>query len=112
MIELNDKIKKAIDRRLDLEIEYVNNSGVFSVRIISDLKYSEQLGNGYIEAFCHNRNETRLFKISNIYNAKIIENDLNKSIQFFEKSPKENIEIYKFNPNKKIFNLFGKDYNQ
>lgn len=59
-------IAEAIKSGKTVKIKYVKYSGEISERTISDIKPSEEFGEGYISAFCHLRNETRTFKISRI----------------------------------------------
>ena len=37
-----------------------------SIRTISNIKYSDEFGNDYIDCYCHKRQERRTFKISRI----------------------------------------------
>ncbi len=71
MTAIEKLIKKAIDDGLSLTIEYSSYSHENSRRVISEIKNSAEYGKGYIEAFCHLRNERRTFKISRIVNATI-----------------------------------------
>lgn len=59
-------IEKAIAERKSITIKYIKYGGEISVRELSDLKYSDEFGNAYIEGFCHLRHERRTFKISRI----------------------------------------------
>ena len=109
-----DDINKAINTGATVEIEYTKNDGTSSVRKLSDLSYSDDYGDSYISAFCHLRQEERTFKISRI-----------KSIRFLsggdamEQGPVQSVLInpvnsdapYHFNASKRIFKLYGEDYN-
>lgn len=59
-------IDDAIINGKSITIKYVKYSGEISKRTISDLEYSEEFGDDYIEGFCHLRQERRTFKISRI----------------------------------------------
>lgn len=63
---ISEYIAEAIKSGKTAKIKYVKYSGEISERTISDIKPSEEFGEGYISAFCHLRNETRTFKISRI----------------------------------------------
>ena len=63
---ISEYIAEAIKSGKTVKIKYVKYSGEISERTISDIKPSEEFGEGYISAFCHLRNETRTFKISRI----------------------------------------------
>lgn len=107
-------IKNAVDQNLNLEIEYEKDSGERSVRQLSDVQYSDEYGSGYthISAFCHVRKEDRTFKIDRIRNAVIINNNGNNSSQAIAIQSINFPKDYKFNPNKKIYRLYGKDYDK
>ena len=63
---ISEYIAEAIKSGKTVKIKYVKYFGEISERTISDIKPSEEFGEGYISAFCHLRNETRTFKISRI----------------------------------------------
>lgn len=109
-----DDIKKAINTGSTIEIEYTKNDGTSSVRKLSDVNLSDEYGNMYISAFCHLRNEERTFKISRIKKVVFLNNGdsgESKSLQSILIAPKNNQMPYRFNPNKKIYKLYGEDYN-
>ena len=66
MLTIKEYITKAIHTKLGITIKYMNNDGDASVRKLSDLEFSDELGDDYIKAFCHLRKEYRTFKISRI----------------------------------------------
>lgn len=72
MNKIEKLLKEAISGGLTLEIEYSKQSGISSRRIISEIEYSTEYGNEYIEAFCHLRKERRTFKISRIDSARTL----------------------------------------
>ena len=59
-------IDEAIQQGNSITIEYVKYNGEISKRKISDLRYSDEFGDEYIEGYCHLREERRTFKISRI----------------------------------------------
>ncbi len=59
-------IEEAIQNGKSITIEYEKYGGELSTRTLSDIHYSDEFGEGYIEGFCHLRNERRTFKISRI----------------------------------------------
>lgn len=61
-------IDNAILKGEAVTIKYIKYSGECSTRMISDIHYSNEYGEGddYIEAYCHKRQERRTFKISRI----------------------------------------------
>ena len=95
-------IRRAIDECLTLEIEYAKNSFEKSSRVISNIKNSQEYGFGYISAFCHMKKEERTFKISRIFDARIVTNSNGGTVksQF----------NYEFDASKPIFNLYGEEY--
>lgn len=107
-LEVLNIIQQAVEEHLALEIEYVKYSGESSRRQLSDVHYSEEYGTDYIEALCHSRNEYRTFKIERIRNARLIfEDDITSSPVHSQSISPD----YQFNPRKRIFKLYGKDYN-
>ena len=106
--EVQSAIARAVEQQLALEIDYVKYSGESSRRQLSDIHYSEEYGTDYIEALCHSRNEYRTFKIERIRNARLIaEDDITSSPVHSQTISPD----YQFNPRKRIFKLYGKDYN-
>lgn len=74
----------AIRNGKTVTIKYVKREGEYSTRMISDIHYSNEYGNGddYIDAYCHKRHERRTFKIS-----RIIEIDgITNTSTFFQKN--------------------------
>ena len=68
-MNIKEYIDKAIREQLTITIKYVKYEGEISTRTISDLNYSDEFGDEYIECYCHLRNERRTFKISRIMEA-------------------------------------------
>lgn len=92
-------IKRAIDDKLTLEIDYVDYHDEMSSRIISNVTISEEFGISHISAYCHKREANRTFKIDRIVNARIV-----------PKTDFKQIKNYIFNADKHIFNLYGDEY--
>lgn len=59
-------IEDAIQNGKSVTIKYEKYGGELSTRTLSDIHYSDEFGEEYIEGFCHLRNERRTFKISRI----------------------------------------------
>ena len=59
-------IEEAIQNGKSVTIKYEQYGGELSTRTLSDIHYSDEFGEEYIEGFCHLRNERRTFKISRI----------------------------------------------
>ena len=59
-------IEEAIQNGKSVTIKYEKYGGELSTRTLSDIHYSDEFGDEYIEGFCHLRNERRTFKISRI----------------------------------------------
>tara|TARA_B110000196_G_scaffold278490_1_gene257569 strand:- start:407 stop:676 length:270 start_codon:yes stop_codon:yes gene_type:complete len=56
----------------DYEIEYEDNKGIRTKRIISPIRQFDYRGLQYLEAYCHMRKENRSFKLEGIkYNVKL-----------------------------------------
>lgn len=100
-ITINEIIRRAIDDRLTLEIDYIKNGYEYSTRTISEITESDEYGHGYISAFCHMRNEQRTFKIDRIRDARIVTSQRRKVM------PNLN---YEFDASKPIFKLYGEQY--
>lgn len=93
---------QSMNDSLKLEIDYISNKFEKSTRIISDISVSEKYGIGFIDAYCHLREEMRTFNISHIEDARIVTSAKRKSArQTFN---------YEFDPSKPIFNLYGEEY--
>lgn len=105
-----DDIKKAIDTGATIEIEYTKPDGTSSVRKLSEVAFSSSYGPTYIEAFCHMRNGTRTFKIGRISKVTFL-NKQNSSNGPVLIMPTNSNLPYQFNGNKRIFKLYGEDYN-
>lgn len=63
---IREYIDEAIRTGKTVTIRYIKYGGEYSVRQISDIQYSGEFGDDYIQAFCHKRQENRTFKISRI----------------------------------------------
>lgn len=110
---IND-IQKAIDTGATIEIGYTKNDGTTSVRKLSDVEYSDEYGRTYISAFCHMRKEQRTFKISRISYVTFLSGgdaDESSSQEAVLIRPINSNIPYVFNPRKRIFPLYGEDYN-
>lgn len=59
-------INNAIVEDKTITIKYQKYDGTVSSRVISNISYSAEYGDDYIEAYCHLRHEKRTFKISRI----------------------------------------------
>ena len=57
-------IDNAIRTGKTVTIKYIKFEGEYSVRQISDIQYSSEFGDDYIDAFCHKRQERRTFRLS------------------------------------------------
>lgn len=71
---IREYIDDAIRNKKTVTIKYIKYEGEFSIREISDIQYSDEFGNDYIQAFCHKRQEMRTFKISRILSVDDISN--------------------------------------
>jgi len=110
---LND-IQEAIDTGATIEIEYTKYGGDYSIRKLSDVEYSSGRGNSYIEAFCHLRHERRTFKIDRISRVTFLSgghDEEDSSVQSAIITPMNQDVPYHFDPSKRIFNLYGNNYN-
>lgn len=65
-MNLKEYLDNAIRTGKTITIKYSKYDGEQSVRQISNIQYSDEFGENYIEAFCHKRQENRTFKISRI----------------------------------------------
>lgn len=109
---IKDYIKRAINTGATIEIEYDNNNGISSQRRLSNICYSEKYGCSYISAFCHVRQDERTFKIERIKSISFINEIKTENIKSkFTPNTSDSTKDYVFNENKKIYNLFGIDYN-
>lgn len=70
MLDIDNLINSAIENGWSLVIKYRKYSGEVSVRKISDIYYSDEFGEEYIDAYCHKREERRTFKINRILAAE------------------------------------------
>ncbi len=112
--EIYTLIQEAIDTGATIEIVYSNYGGEQSIRKLSDVEYSEEYGNTHITAFCHKRHERRTFKIDRIERVTFLSGgyaEEDNSAQSAIITPMNQDIPYRFNPNKRIFNLYGEDYN-
>lgn len=99
------QIQQAIENGYMIEIAYTKFDDTSSIRVLSDIEYSLEYGSTHISAFCHTRQEQRTFKISRISSVRVIDNTVSSS-----KVPSQTIDVnkpYVFNPNKRIFKLYG-----
>ncbi len=71
---IREYIDNAIKNGKTVTIKYIKYEGTFSTRKISDIQYSDEFGDDYIQAFCHKRQEMRTFKISRILSVDDISN--------------------------------------
>lgn len=110
-----DDINKAISTGSVIEIKYTKSDGSSSVRKLSDVEYSREYGESYISAFCHMRQERRTFKINRITSVVFLSGDEEVCDTPVQQEPINHessaATTYPFNPNKRIFNLYGEDYN-
>ena len=106
-----DDIQRAIDTGAIIEIAYTKYDGTASIRRLSDIQYSDEYGNTHIEAFCHLRNERRSFKISRISKLTFVGSQDATSEQAALINPTNVKMPYRFNRCKRIFALYGVDYN-
>jgi len=93
-------INQAILEGADIEISYTKFDGTTSKRILSDVHYSKVYSNTHIEGYCHIREERRTFKIDRISSVRIVK-------QTDDNDNAKKSSEYHFNPNKRIFNLYG-----
>lgn len=63
---VKEYITKAIRENKSITIKYRKFDGSISTRRLSNVEYSDEFGDDYIQAYCHLRNENRTFKISRI----------------------------------------------
>lgn len=63
---VKEYITKAIQENKSITIKYRKFDGSISTRRLSNVEYSDEFGDDYIQAYCHLRNENRTFKISRI----------------------------------------------
>lgn len=101
-ITIDAIIRRAIEDKLTLEIEYAKSDYDKSWRTISEVTISDEYGVGYISAFCHMRQDNRTFKISRIVDARIVSNS--------SKRTSKQLCNYEFDASKPIFNLYGEEY--
>lgn len=109
-----DDINEAIKTGATIEIEYTKGDGTSSIRKLSDVQFSEEYGDMYISAFCHMRQEQRTFKISRIKKVIFLSGgnaDEEQSLQSVLINPTNSHVPYRFNANKRIYKLYGEDYN-
>lgn len=113
LIDIQNTIRKAVEENLNIEIEYEKSSGEYSVRKLSDVQYSDEFGTGFshISAFCLMRNEERTFRIDRIKSIAIEDKDEEELTQSIIGKSINSSSKYQFNPNKKIFNLYGRNFN-
>lgn len=70
--EILSTIEEAIDNECDIFIEYTNRYNNDSEGIITDIKYSPEYGEHYIDAWYEPISEYRTFKISRINSAELV----------------------------------------
>jgi predicted DNA-binding transcriptional regulator YafY len=67
-------LRQAINNNKSIEINYLNNKGEQTLRILSQIIFSGQYNKeSHIKAFCHFRNEERTFSVNNITGIKILD---------------------------------------
>lgn len=71
---IKEYLDTAIRTGKSVTIKYIKYEGEYSVRTISNIQYSDEYGDDYIQAFCHKRQENRTFKISRILSVDDITN--------------------------------------
>ena len=71
---IREYLDAAIRTGKSVTIKYIKYEGEYSVRTISNIQYSDEYGDDYIQAFCHKRQEKRTFKISRILSVDDITN--------------------------------------
>lgn len=64
--ELFQTIKENILQKKQIQIEYANSTGELSTRNIEPIKLIFRFKNWYLHAYCHKRNDYRLFKLKRI----------------------------------------------
>lgn len=64
--ELFQTIKENILQKNQIQIEYANSNGELSTRTIEPIKLIFRFKNWYLYAYCHKRNDYRLFKLNRI----------------------------------------------
>lgn len=109
-----DDIQKAIDTGATIEIDYTKGDGTKSTRKLSDVEFSDEYGDSCISAFCHMRKELRTFKISRISRVVFLSSgdaDKSSTHEVMLSRPVHSNEPYTFNSKKKIFLLYGENYN-
>jgi predicted DNA-binding transcriptional regulator YafY len=110
MSVIND-INKAISQHLTIEIVYEKSDGSTSNRRVGNLCISQKYPN-CIDGFCYFRKEIRTFRIDRIRSVQFVEDSTLESINSCSKQRPTLKRNYQFDPNKSIFKLYGKDYNQ
>lgn len=117
-------IEEAIQNGKSVTIKYEKYGGELSTRTLSDIHYSDEFGEEYIEGFCHLRNERRTFKISRIrevdgikaitytsaigknksaYNPNVFSTNTSaQSTSYRENSPRTNSSFNRTQPNNPI----------
>lgn len=106
-----DDIQRAIDTGAIIEIAYTKYDGTASVRRLSEVQYSDEFGRTHIQAYCHKRNEQRTFKISRISRVTFINSTEAADEQAVLINPTNVKMPYRFNRSKRVFELYGIDYN-
>lgn len=120
---IREEIQRAIGTHAIIEIEYVDWNGKSSVRRLSDVQYSLEYGDSHISAFCHSRQAQRTFRIDRIQKLTFVEagvvapkgasefSQTSESIPEPSSESKPKVkEVYQFNPDKPIFQLYGIEY--
>lgn len=87
-MNLKECLDNAIRTGKTITIKYSKYHGEQSVRQISNIQYSDEFGENYIEAFCHKRQENRTFKISRILSIEDIADipSSSSSVEFKDKT--------------------------
>jgi len=72
------KIRDAIINGLVINFDYINSSGVKSNRDAEPIKLMFNASTWYLVAYCHNRSEHRLFRLSRIKNVRVTDKHFTK----------------------------------
>lgn len=95
-MEIKEYLDKAIRDDKTVIIEYIKYGGEYSKRKISEIQYSEEFGEDYIDAFCYKRGEKRTFKISRIQSIDGITNAISDdNITTYRKITDDNVVVNK-----------------
>jgi hypothetical protein len=101
---IREYLDSAIKAGRTVTIKYIKYEGEFSVRKISNIQYSDEYGEDYIQAFCHKRQENRTFKISRIISV----DDVKDTPVSSEGTVKKTKSAYTGNSTSKVSSSVGK----